>query len=158
MANKDKLNYTKTTRFNKQQMDYLDELEEQGLTLRDVLEYHMKINTNEIQKLKNKEKCLLFDIKQTEKKLENYKNELAEVRTKLGKAPNESQLTIDVLEAKDKIINRCKIKNNGNTDDLTLANYLGTKEAERVLKTVSSAYNVNDFEEFKNRVIEALKL
>ena len=158
MANKDKLNYTKTTRFNKKQMDFLDNLEQEGKNLRDVLEYYMEITNNETQRLKNRQKYLVNHIKELKEDLEKSEKELKEVRTKLGLAPAENQDRLDLIEAEILIRERAKSKYGAKLSDSTLKTYLVSAEADRVLNPIIVKYAINEKEKFKTELAKRFNL
>ena len=155
MANKGNFTEMIGIRITKAQKDYLDENE---LNLRDIIDYHMENNINETKKLKNKEKHLIKLIKDLDEQLTRAKEELQEVRVKLGNTPDENQLTIDIVTAKDRIINNCKIRNGGKINTRILANYMATNEAKRILESVIIEYAVKDKEKFKKEVYKSLNL
>lgn len=150
-------NYTqvKTVRLTKEQEDKLDDL---GVSIRDTVQYYIDNNTNELRKLKNREKYLLTEIPRLETELNNLKEELKEVRVKLGQNPEENQANLEVTIAGDRILANCKIQNNGQVDNLTLANYMDTKQANRILEAVIVEYGIKETENFKNNVCKYLKL
>ena len=150
-------NYTqvKTVRITKEQEDKLDDL---GVSIRDTIQYYIDNNTNELRKLKNREKYLLNEIPRLEKQLTEYKDELREVRVKLGQNPEENQANLEVTIAGNRILENCKVQNNGKTDIVTLANYITSKPAERILEAVIVEYGIKDKENFKNLVCKYLKL
>lgn len=152
MANKDKLNYTKTTRFNKKHIEFLDELEQQGKNLRDVLDYYMEISNNETQRLKNRQKYLFNHIKELKIDLEKSEKELEEVRAKLGLAPTEDQDRLDLIEAESLIVERAKSKYESKYNKSTLKTYLFSAEADRVLNPIIANYGIKDKEKFKNEL------
>ena len=116
------------TRLTKEQKQYL---EENGLTIRDTVEYYIAYNTNETKKLRNREKYLIKLIKELDGQLSKANEELKEVRVQLGATPDENQLTIDIITARNRLTDNCKIKNNGKINKRLLANYMDTIEAKR---------------------------
>lgn len=158
MANKDKYNYPKTVRFNKKQMDYLGELEQQGLNLRDVLEYYIVNNTNETKKLKNREKYLLNHITELKQDLEKSEEELKEVRAKLGLAPTEDQDRLDLIDGERIILERARSKYGNKLNDSTLKTYLFSAEADRVLEPTIANYSIKDLDTFKKELAKRFKL
>lgn len=143
------------TRLTKEQKQYLEENE---ITIRDTVEYYIDNNTNETKKLKNRERYLVKLIKELEEQLTNANEELKEVKVKLGKTPEENQLTMDIATAKDRITNNCKIKNGGKINTRILANYMRSPEAERILETVIIEYSVKDTDKFIKEVHKSLGL
>lgn len=142
-------------RLTKEQKQYL---EENQLTLRDTVEYYIDNNTNETKKLKNREKYLIKLITDLEDEITKAKEELTEVRVKLGNSPDENQLTIDIVTARDRITNNCKIRNDGKINTRILANYMETSEAKRILKTVIIEYSIKDKDNFIKEVYNSLGL
>ena len=149
--------YTKMvgTRITKAQKQYLDDNE---LNLRDIIDYHMDTHTNETKRLRNEEKQLIKTIKELEEQLTKAREDLKEVRVKLGEKPDENQITIEIITAKDRIINNCKIKNNGKVNTRILANYMDTREAKRILESVILEYSVKDKDKFIEEVYNSLGL
>lgn len=143
------------TRITKAQKQYLDDNE---LNLRDIIDYHMDTHTNETKRLRNEEKQLIKTIKELEEQLTKAREDLKEVRVKLGEKPDENQITIEIITAKDRIINNCKIKNNGKVNTRILANYMGTREAKRILESVILEYSVKDKDKFIEEVYNSLGL
>lgn len=158
MSNREKFEYTKTTRFNKTQIDYIEELENNGLNLRDVLEYYRINNTDERKKLLNREKYLIKHIKELKTELEDSKEELQEVRKKLGKQPLENQETLEIIEAKSLLIERCKSKYGDKFNKDMIDDYLKTKESDRVLAPIISKYGIKNCEEFKKELLNKINL
>ena len=142
-------------RLTKEQKQYLEENE---LTLRDTVDYHMEYNTNETKRLKNKEKYLIRQIKDLEEEINQAKEKLKEVRVKLGVKPDENQLTIEIITARDRLTNNCKIKNNGKLNTRILANYMRSNEAKRIIETVIIEYKIKEKEKFISEVHKALDL
>lgn len=142
-------------RLTKEQKQYLEENE---LTLRDTVDYHMEYNTNETKRLKNKERYLIRLINDLEEEITQAKEDLKEVRVKLGKKPDENQLTIDIVTARDRLIDNCKIKNNGKYNTRILANYVSSSEAKRIIENVIIEYKVKDKDKFIKEVHKALDL
>lgn len=143
------------TRITKAQKQYLDDNE---LNLRDIIDYHMDTHTNETKRLRNEEKQLIKTIKELEEQLTKAREDLKEVRVKLGEKPDENQITIEIITAKDRIINNCKIKNNGKVNTRILANYMDTREAKRILESVILEYSVKDKDKFIEEVYNSLDL
>lgn len=143
------------TRITKAQKQYLDDNE---LNLRDIIDYHMDTHTNETKRLRNEEKQLIKTIKELEEQLTKAREDLKEVRIKLGEKPDENQITIEIITAKDRIINNCKIKNNGKVNTRILANYMDTREAKRILESVILEYSVKDKDKFIEEVYNSLGL
>lgn len=143
------------TRITKAQKQYLDENE---LNLRDIIDYHMDTHTNETKRLRNEEKQLIKTISELEEKLTQAREDLKEVRVKLGENPDENQLTIDIVTAKDRITNNCKIRNDGKVNTRILANYMDTREAKRILESVILEYSVKDKDKFIEEVYKSLGL
>lgn len=143
------------TRITKAQKQYLDDNE---LNLRDIIDYHMDTHTNETKRLRNEEKQLIKTIKELEEQLTKAREDLKEVRVKLGEKPDENQITIEIITAKDRIINNCKIKNNGKVNTRILANYMDTREAKRILESVILEYSVKDKDKFIEEVYNSLGL
>lgn len=143
------------TRITKAQKQYLDDNE---LNLRDIIDYHMDTHTNETKRLRNEEKQLIKTIKELEEQLTKAREDLKEVRVKLGEKPDENQITIEIITAKDRIINNCKIKNNGKVNTRILANYMNTREAKRILESVILEYSVKDKDKFIEEVYNSLGL
>lgn len=143
------------TRLTKEQKQYLDENE---ITIRDTVEYYINNNTNETKKLRNREKYLIRHLKELEEETERAKEELKEVRVKLGATPEENQLTIDIITAKDRLINNCKIRNDGKINTRILANYMDTREAKQLLNTVIIEYSIKDKDKFIKEVFKSLNL
>ena len=143
------------TRITKAQKQYLDDNE---LNLRDIIDYHMDTHTNETKRLRNEEKQLIKTIKALEEQLTKAREDLKEVRVKLGEKPDENQITIEIITAKDRIINNCKIKNNGKVNTRILANYMDTREAKRILESVILEYSVKDKDKFIEEVYNSLGL
>jgi len=142
-------------RLTKEQKQYLEENE---LTLRDTVDYHMEYNTNETKRLKNKERYLIRVINDLEEEITQAKEDLKEVMVKLGKKPDENQLTIDIVTARDRLIDNCKIKNNGKYNTRILANYVSSSEAKRIIENVIIEYKVKDKDKFIKEVHKALDL
>lgn len=142
-------------RLTKEQKQYLEENE---LTLRDTVDYHMEYNTNETKRLKNKERYLIRVINDLEEEITQAKEDLKEVMVKLGKKPDENQLTIDIVTARDRLIDNCKIKNNGKYNTRILANYVSSSEAKRIIENVIIEYKVKDKDKFIKKVHKALDL
>ena len=142
-------------RLTKEQKQYL---EENKLTLRDTVDYHMEYNTNETKRLKNKERYLIRVINDLEEEITQAKEDLKEVMVKLGKKPDENQLTIDIVTARDRLIDNCKIKNNGKYNTRILANYVSSSEAKRIIENVIIEYKVKDKDKFIKEVHKALDL
>lgn len=143
------------TRITKAQKQYLDDNE---LNLRDIIDYHMDTHTNETKRLRNEEKQLIKTINELEEQLTKAREDLKEVRVKLGEKPDENQITIEIITAKDRIINNCKIKNNGKVNTRILANYMDTREAKRILESVILEYSVKDKDKFIEEVYNSLGL
>ena len=143
------------TRITKAQKQYLDDNE---LNLRDIIDYHMDTHTNETKRLRNEEKQLIKTIKELEEQLTKAREDLKEVRVKLGEKPDENQIIIEIITAKDRIINNCKIKNNGKVNTRILANYMDTREAKRILESVILEYSVKDKDKFIEEVYNSLDL
>lgn len=143
------------TRITKAQKQYLDDNE---LNLRDIIDYHMDTHTNETKRLRNEEKQLIKTINELEEQLTKAREDLKEVRVKLGEKPDENQITIEIITAKDRIINNCKIKNNGKVNTRILANYMNTREAKRILESVILEYSVKDKDKFIEEVYNSLGL
>ena len=143
------------TRITKAQKQYLDDNE---LNLRDIIDYHMDTHTNETKRLRNEEKQLIKTIKELEEQLTKAREDLKEVRVKLGEKPDENQITIEIITAKDRIINNCKIKNHGKVNTRILANYMDTREAKRILESVILEYSVKDKDKFIEEVYNSLDL
>ena len=143
------------TRITKAQKQYLDDNE---LNLREIIDYHMDTHTNETNRLRNEEKQLIKTIKELEEQLTKAREDLKEVRVKLGEKPDENQITIEIITAKDRIINNCKIKNNGKVNTRILANYMDTREAKRILESVILEYSVKDKDKFIEEVYNSLGL
>lgn len=143
------------TRITKAQKQYLDDNE---LNLRDIIDYHMDTHTNETKRLRNEEKQLIKTIKELEEQLTKAREDLKEVRVKLGEKPDENQITIEIITAKDRIINNCKIKNNGKVNTRILANYMDTREAKRILESVILECSVKDKDKFIEEVYNSLGL
>ena len=143
------------TRITKAQKQYLDDNE---LNLRDIIDYHMDTHTNETKRLRNEEKQLIKTINELEEQLTKAREDLKEVRVKLGEKPDENQITIEIITAKDRIINNCKIKNNGKVNTRILANYMDTREAKRILESVILEYSVKDKDKFIEEVYTSLGL
>lgn len=154
---KDKEKYTEMVgiRLTKSQKNYLDE---NDVNLRDTLEYYMDHHMNETKKLRNKEKSLLKSIKESEEQLIKYKTELQEVRVKLGANPEENQSTIELITAKERILNNCRIENNGKINKQILINYINSKKAKRILDAVIIEYNIRDRDNFIKEVYKSLDL
>ena len=150
-------NYTqvKTIRITKEQEDKLEDL---GVSIREAIEYYILNNTNELKKLKNREKYLLNEIPIKEKELNTLKNELKEVRVKLGQNPEENPSNIEVILAGNRILENCKITNDGKVDINTLANYMMSKKAKNILNNIVNEYSIKDKEIFKKKVSDYLKL
>ena len=118
----------------------------------------MDTHTNETKRLRNEEKQLIKTINELEEQLTKAREDLKEVRVKLGEKPDENQITIEIITAKDRIINNCKIKNNGKVNTRILANYMDTREAKRILESVILEYSVKDKDKFIEEVYNSLGL
>lgn len=158
MANKEKYEYTKTTRFNKTQIDYINELESNGLNLRDVLEYYRLNNTDERKRLANKEKYLINHISELKNDLNKSEKELIEVRKQLGKAPAENQLKMDIMEAMELLIERCKSKYEDNFGKWSIEEYLQKKQSNQVLSVITNKYGIADIDKFKTELLDNIDL
>ena len=158
MAKKESFNKTVSFKVNEEQDQYIKKLKADNTTLRDVLEYYKTNNTSPRKKLLNKERYLTDKIAELEKELERAREDLKEVRINLGRTPAENQTSLDVLDVADNILNNCKIKNNGKTDKITLANYMRTNEAKNLIKTAIITNNRIDEEEFEKQLYKFLKL
>ena len=158
MARRDKKNFPISFRVDGEQKDYIEELKQQGINLRDVLDYYKENNTNDRARLNNRCKYLVRHIKELEEELEQSKKELEEVRVQIGLAPNEEQLELSVSITAGTILNNCKIKNNGKTDTKTLANYYRTTEAQNIIDRAIIEYDEKDPEAFKKKLLKYLKL
>lgn len=158
MANKEKYEYTKTTRFNKSQIDFINELESNGLNLRDVLEYYRINNTDERKRLLNREKYLINHISELKNDLDKSEKELIEVREQLGKAPTENQLRMDTTEAMELITERCKSRYGDKFDKWCIEEYLQTKQSNQVLAIITNKYGIIDIDKFKSELINNIDL
>ena len=158
MAKKESYNKTVSFKVNSEQQKYINDLKEDNTTLRDVLEYYRINNTSPRKKLLNKERYLTDKIAELEKELGRAREDLKEVRINLGRTPAENQTSLDVLDVAKNILNNCKIKNNGKTDKLILANYIETNEAKNLIKTAIITKNITDETEFKKQLYKFLKL
>ena len=158
MAKKESYNKTVSFKVNSEQQKYINDLKEDNTTLRDVLEYYRINNTSPRKKLLNKERYLTDKIAELEKELGRAREDLKEVRINLGRTPAENQTSLDVLDVAKNILNNCKIKNNGKTDKLILANYIETNEAKNLIKTAIITKNITDEAEFKKQLYKFLKL
>ena len=158
MSNREKFEYPKTTRFSKTQIEYIEELENDGLNLRDVLEYYRINNTDERKRLLNKEKYLITHINELKEELEDSENDLKKVREQLGKSPIENQETLDIIEAKELIIERCKSKYQHTLDKNRIDEYLKSKESNRVLAPIISKYDIKDVEKFKEELLDKINI
>lgn len=158
MARKDSYNKTASFKVNSEQKEYIKELKANGVSLRDVLQYYKDNTTNETTRLNNRLKYLVKHINELEKELKEAREELKEVRVKLKLAPTEDQSEIPVSITGAKLLNNCKIRNNGKTDSKTLAYYMETKEAEKIISRAMIEYSEKDPQEFKNKLYKYLKL
>lgn len=156
MANKEKLEYTKTTRYSQRHIDFINELENNGLNLRDVLEYYIINNTDDRKRLLNKERYLINHISELKTEIEQAENELKKIRVKLGKEPNENQETLDIVEARELVIERCKSKYGNNFNKLRIEEYLQTKHSTQVLMPLVSKYRITDIEQYKNKILKSI--
>ena len=154
---KDKEKYTEMVgiRLTKSQKNYL---KENDVNLRDTLEYYIDNHMNETKKLRNKEKYLIKSIKDLEEEINNLKYELIEVRVKLGANPDENQSTIELVTAKERILNNCKIENNGKINKQILINYMNSKKAKRIIEAIIIEYNIQDRDNFIKEVYKSLDL
>ena len=142
-------------RITKTQKDYL---EDNGLNLRDVIEYHMCNNTNKVKRLLNQEKHLLNKIDSLETDLKKAKDDLEQVRIELGKAPTDDQETLDIIEAKALIIQRCKSKWGAKLTKIRIKEYLENKESTRVLQPIIVKYNIKDIDEYKKELFKRIDM
>lgn len=157
MANKGAYNKTASFKVNKEQQDYIKQLKADGVSLRDVLEYYRLFNTNETKRLENREKYLVKHITELEKELEDSKEELKEVRTKLDKPTADNQSRFDLQDGLKIITERVKIKYGSKANIDRARDYLETNEADRVLTPVISKYNIKDVETFKTELLKWIK-
>lgn len=158
MSKDEKLDYTRTTRFSKSQIDYIDELKAEGISIRDVLDFYRINNMTEIKRLKNEERCLINQIKELEKELEKSKNELIDVRIKLGKSPIDNQETLDIIEGKELLIQRCKSKYGKTFNKDRIEEFLKTNESNRILNPIIVQYGIKDIEKWKNELLDKINL
>ena len=158
MAKDEKLDYTRTTRFSKSQIDYIDELKAEGISIRDVLDFYIINHTTERKKLLNEEKCLMIRIKELEKELNESKEKLKEVRLKLGKVPTDNQETLDIIEGKELILERCESKYGNKLNKNRIEEFLETKDAKRILNRVMAKYDIKDFEKWKKELLDKINM
>lgn len=142
-------------RITKTQKDYL---EDNGLNIRDVIEYHMCNNTNKVKRLLNQEKNLLNKIDSLETDLKKAKKDLEQVRTELGKAPTDDQETLDIIEAKSLILQRCKSKYGVKLSKARIMDYLLSPESNRTLQPIIVKYNIKDISSFKKEVLKRIDI
>lgn len=143
----------KTVRLTKKQEDTLKEM---GVNIRDTVEYYIENNTNELQRLKQRERYLLKQIPILEEELNNLKGELKEVSEKLGHNTDKDQVQIEVSIAGDRILHNCKVLNKNKTDTETLANYMLSPDGKQTLNTIIGEFNIKDKEEFKKKISKYL--
>lgn len=155
MTKNGKYTQIKTVRLTKKQEDTLKEM---GVKIRDTIEYYIENNTNELQRLKQRERYLLKQIPILEDELNNLKEELKEVSEKLGHNTDKDQVQIEVSIAGDRILNNCKVLNNNKADNETLANYLLSYDGKQTLNNLIGELNIKDKEEFKNKISKYLEI
>ena len=93
-----------------------------------------------------------------EEEINNLKYELIEVRVKLGANPEENQSTIELVTAKERILNNCKIENNGKINKQILINYMNSKKPKRIIEAIIIEYNIQDRDNFIKEVYKSLDL
>lgn len=157
MAKKESYNKTASFKVNAEQQQYINNLKADGISLREVLEYYRIHNTSEKKRLQNREKYLILHIKELEKDLNNSKEELKEVRTKLGLAPAINQSRFDINQGVELITERVKYKYGVKADINRVKDYLATPEADRVLTPVIEKWNIKDVELFKKELLNWIK-
>ncbi len=155
MVKHEKYTEHRTVRLTKTQTDSLEQM---GVNIRDAVDYYIENNTNELQKLKQRERYLLNKISILETELDKLKKELKEVSNKLGHTMDKGQLQIDVKVAGDRILQNCKVTHKGKTDKTTLENYIVSSAGKQTLNNVIMEYHIKNPEKFKNKVYEYLKL
>ena len=155
MVKHEKYTEHRTVRLTKTQTDSLEQM---GVNIRDAVDYYIENNTNELQKLKQRERYLLNKISILETELDKLKKELKEVSNKLGHSMDKGQLQIDVKVAGDRILQNCKVTHNGKTDKITLGNYMLSSACKQTLDNVIGEYKIKDPEEFINKVYKYLEL
>ena len=155
MAKHEKYTEHKTVRLTKTQADTLEQM---GVSIREAVDYYIGNNTNEIYKLKQRQKYLSKQIPILEDELNNLKEEFKEVNEKLGHTIDKGQLQIEVITAGDRILQNCKVTHNGKTDKTTLENYIVSSAGKKTLDNVIREYNIKDPEGFKNKLHEYLEL
>lgn len=155
-----KSTYTLTTSFkvNSEQKEYIEELKANGINLRDVLEFYKINTTSEHKRLKNRARYLVNHIKELEKELNSSREELIEIKKELNEPLDSNQETMEITEAKKIILERCQFKWKDKLNKDRIADYLASKEADRVLAQVINQYNVKDVEAFKSEILDKIKL
>ncbi len=152
MAKKGRYNYPTSTRLNKEQSDYL---KENGLTLRDTLIYYMENNKTERLTAIKREKYLINHIQELEYIISKEREELKEIRLFLGKTPSENDMTLDIMEVKKIIMERCKFKNEQEYDMTKIYNFIDSNRGKEIIKNVLARYKTEYNEEFENKLIKS---
>lgn len=155
MKKKEKLTVNISTRITETQKAKLDELE---VNLRDVIDYYIVHHTNKTLELNNRKRELIKSIKQHEEDLTSEKQELNEINLELGVPTDEATTNLTVIDVAERLKNNCKIKNNGKCSSETLANYLNTNQAIRILDLAVIEFKINNAEEFEKEVKKYLKI
>ena len=155
MTNNRKYPQIKTVRLTNAQVDSLKQM---GVSIREAIEYYIVNNTNELNRLKQRQRYLSKQIPIVEDELNKLKEEFREVNEKLGHTTDKGQLQIEVVTAGNRILQNCKITHKGKTDKTTLENYMLSSAGKTTLNTVIGKYNIKDPEEFIKKVYKYLEL
>ena len=155
MANNRKYTQIKTVRLTNTQVDSLKQM---GVSIREAIEYYIVNNTNELQKLKQRQRYLSKQIPILKDELNKLEEEFKEINEKLGNTIDKGQLQIEVITAGDRILQNCKVTHKGKTDKTTLENYILSSAGKQTLNNVIGEYNIKNPEKFKHKVYNYLEL
>ena len=155
MVKHEKYTEHKTVRLTKTQTDSLKQM---GVSIREAIEYYIVNNTNELQKLKQRQRYLSKQIPILKDELNKLEEEFKEISEKLGNSIDKESLQIEVITAGDRILQNCKVTHKGKTDKTTLENYILSSAGKQTLNNVIGEYNIKNPEKFKNKVYNYLEL
>jgi len=150
MKENERLDYILQSRVTKTTKDQIDEL---GVSLREIVDYYIVHNTNPTLELKNRQRRLMKEIGEMEEALSEKKEELKEVNIKLGVPIDENIATLEVSTIGERIKDNCQKENNGKCDKSKLSNFIISGRGKQLLKLGLSEYNIRDKEK-RQRFIE----
>ena len=102
-----------------------------------------------------REKYLINHIQELEYIISKEREELKEIRLFLGKTPSENDMTLDIMEVKKIIMERCKFKNEQEYDMTKIYNFIDSNRGKEIIKNVLARYKTEYNEEFENKLIKS---